>query len=149
MTAPEIDVAVKVAVYRTFAETGAPPTPTDVARRAGVDEPRVREAYAGLRAQRLLLLEADGVTIRMAPPFSGVPTQHRVESSGVEYFANCAWDAFGVVAALGRDGTVYSRCERSGDPLVLPVGPAGPAPSTWLFHCLVPAVHWWTDLVFT
>jgi hypothetical protein len=145
----EIDVAVKVAVYRTFAETGAAPTPADIARRAGVDELRVREAYASLRAQRLLLLEADGVTIRMAPPFSGVPTQHRVESSGVAYFANCAWDAFGVVAALGREGIVRSRCEQSGELLVLAVGPAGPAPSTWLFHCQVPAVHWWTDLVFT
>ena len=149
MTAAEIDVAVKLAVYRSFAETGERPAVAAVARRAGLDEPQVLASFASLRAQRLLLLEADGATIRMAPPFSGVPTQHRVESGGVSYFANCAWDAFGVVAALARDGVVHSRCERSGEPLVLAVGRGGPEPSTWLFHCLVPAVHWWSDLVFT
>jgi hypothetical protein len=37
-----------------------------------------REAYARLRAQRVLALESDGESIRMAPPFSGVPTQHVV-----------------------------------------------------------------------
>ena len=147
--AAEIDVAVKLAVYRTFAETGERPSVAAVARRAGVDEARVLAAFASLRAQRLLLLEPDGATIRMAPPFSGVPTQHRVESGGVSYFANCAWDAFGVVAALGRDGVVRSRCEQSHEPLVLAAGRNGPEPSTWLFHCHVPAVHWWTDLVFT
>ena len=31
----------------------------------------------------------------MAHPFSGVPTDYRVESSGVAYWANCAWDALG------------------------------------------------------
>ncbi len=25
----------------------------------------------------------------------------------------------------------------------------GPEPSSWLFHCLVPAAKWWDDLVFT
>jgi hypothetical protein len=29
------------------------------------------------------------------------------------------------------------------------VGLNGPAPSDWLFHCLVPAAHWWDDIVFT
>jgi len=145
----DLDVAVKLAVFGTFAETGERPSVAAVAQRAGIDEPRVLPAYARLRAQRLLLLEPDGATIRMAPPFSGVPTQHRVESNGVSYFANCAWDALGIVAALGRDGMVHSRCEQSGEPLRLAVGKDGPEPSTWLFHCLVPAVDWWTDLVFT
>lgn len=149
MTADEIDLAVKLAVYRTFGETGGRPSVAAVARRAGVDQAQVLASFASLRAQRLLLLEADGATIRMAPPFSGLPTQHRVESGGVSYFANCAWDAFGVVAALGRDATVHSRCEQSHEPLVLAVGKDGPEPSSWLFHCLVPAVHWWSDLVFT
>jgi hypothetical protein len=85
----------------------------------------------------------------MAPPFSGVPTQHRVESQGVSYFANCAWDALGVPAALHQSATVRSRCERSSEPLTLAVARDGPEPSTWLFHCLVPAARWWNDLVFT
>jgi hypothetical protein len=85
----------------------------------------------------------------MAPPFSGVPTQHEVIVDGKRYFANCAWDSLGVIAALQRSGEVHSRCEQSGEPLRLVVGPSGPEPSTWLFHCLVPAAKWWNDIVFT
>jgi hypothetical protein len=102
-----------------------------------------------LRAQRVLVLEADGSSIRMAPPFSGVPTQHRVEVAGVQYFANCAWDALAIPAALHRPGEIHSRCEQSREPLRLEVGLDGPGPSDWLFHCLVPAAHWWDDIVFT
>lgn len=143
------ETRIKVAVYRLFAETGRRPDPDEVARRVGVDRARVLEAYQTLRTQRLLLLEPDGASIRMAPPFSGVPTQHRVEVEGIEYFANCAWDALGVPAALHRPGRVRSRCEQSGEPLDLAVGVNGPETSTWLFHCPVPAAHWWDDLVFT
>ena len=109
----------------------------------------VLDAYPRLRAQRVLVLEADGSSIRMAPPFSGVPTPHVVLAGGVRYFANCAWDALGILAALHREGQVQSRCEQSADPLRLQVGLDGPEPSTWLFHSLVPAAKWWDDIVFT
>jgi hypothetical protein len=143
------DTQVKLAIYRHFAETGRRPSPPEVAGRAGTDVAGVLDAYPRLRAQRVLALEADGTSIRMAPPFSGVPTQHVVSAGGVQYFANCAWDALGVPAALRRPGVVRSRCEQSGEPLHLDVGLEGPGPSTWLFHCLVPAAKWWNDIVFT
>jgi hypothetical protein len=120
-----------------------------VAERAGYEVGIVLSAYARLRAQRLLVLEADGSSIRMAPPFSGVPTQHSIEMDGKQYFANCAWDAFGIPAALQRPGVVHSSCAQSGQPLHLSVGLDGPEPSDWLFHCLVPAAKWWDDIVFT
>ena len=145
----EFDTQVKLAVYRHFAETGRGPAPNEVAKRAGSDVGRVLEAYGRLRAQRLLVLEADGSSIRMASPFSGVPTQHVVEAAGTRYFANCAWDALGVPAALHTPGTVHSRCEQTGEPLHLRVGLEGPEPSDWLFHCLVPAAKWWDNIVFT
>ena len=145
----EIDVEVKLAIYRHFAETGRRPGVDEVARRAGGTVADALAAFASLRAQRLLLLEPDGRTIRMAPPFSGVPTQHRVEAGAVSYFANCAWDALGVPAALHQPAVVHSRCEQSGELLTLAVAHNGPESSTWLFHCAVPAARWWTDLVYT
>jgi hypothetical protein len=143
------DVAVKIAVYRHFAATGRRPSPGDVAARAGVPVDGIGEAYRRLRAQKVLVLEEDGVSIRMAPPFSGVATQHEVESNGVIYHANCAWDALGIPAALRAPATVRTRCERSGEPLRLEVGRDGPERSDWLFHCAVPAFRWWEDIVFT
>jgi hypothetical protein len=145
----DFDTQVKLAIYRHFAETGRGPLAAEVARLVGSDVKRVLDSYSRLRAQRVLALEADGVSIRMAPPFSGVPTQHIVIVDGRQYFANCAWDALGVSAALHQPGVVHSRCEQSGEPLELVIGPDGPEPSDWLFHCLVPAAKWWDDIVFT
>jgi hypothetical protein len=144
-----LDARVKVALYRRFAGTGRPPGVDEVAADVGSDAEAVLAAYRRLFAKRILVLDGDGSSIRMAPPFSGVPTQHVVESDGIRYFANCAWDALGVPAALHRSATVRSRCGDSNEPLTLEVGPTGPGPSTWVFHCLVPAVHWWDDIVFT
>ena len=145
------DLEVKLAIYRHFAETARRPSTEDVSARTGMPAADVPSAYARLRAQRVLVLEEDGVSIRMAPPFSGVPTQHVAVVEGRRYFANCAWDVFGIIAALGSRGLVESRCEQTLEPLRLDIGPDGPEapPSGWLFHCAVPAAHWWDDIVLT
>ena len=145
----DFDTQIKLAVYRHFAGTGRRPAAGEVAEMAEAEVGEVLEAYARLRAQRVLVLEADGSSIRMAPPFSGVPTQHVVLAGGKQYYANCAWDALGVPAALHLPAEVHSRCEQSGEPLLLQVGLDGPEASDWLFHCLVPAAKWWQDIVFT
>lgn len=144
-----LDTQTKLAIYRHFAETGQRPSLKVAAEHVGADVDSVREAYGQLRAQRVLVLEPDGVSIRMAPPFSGIPTQHVVIVDNTKYFANCAWDSFGILAALHRPGRVHSRCEQSGEPLNLNVDLEGPPPCDWLFHCLVPAAKWWDDIVFT
>jgi Alkylmercury lyase len=96
------DTQTKLAIYHHFAETGQRPSLEVIAERVRADVSSVREAYVRLRAQRVLVLEPDGVSIRMAPPFSGVPTQHVVIVDETKYFANCAWDSFGIPAALHR-----------------------------------------------
>jgi hypothetical protein len=80
----------KLAIYRHFAETGQRPSLEVVAERVGSDVSSVRETFFRLRAQRVLALEADGESIRMAPPFSDVPTQHFIIVDNRNYFANCA-----------------------------------------------------------
>jgi hypothetical protein len=143
------ETQTKLAIYRHFAETGLGPSLHVVAECVGADISCVRDAYVRLRSQRVLVLEPDGESIRMAPPFSGVPTQHVVIVDDTKYFANCAWDSFGIPAALHRPGWVHSRCEQSDEPLDLEIGLEGAPPCNWLFHCLVPAARWWDDIVFT
>ena len=143
------ELEVKLAVYRHFAETGVRPSCEHLAERVRVPVGEVAQAYQRLRGQRVLVLEDDGVSIRMAPPFSGIATQHVVKAGNRSYFANCAWDALGIPAALHQPATVHSRCEQSMEPLHLEVGLEGPATSDWVFHCVVPAAHWWDDIVFT
>jgi len=145
----DLDLRVKLAVYRHFAEHARRPTLEEIATGLNASGPEVVGAYARLRAQRVLVLEADGTSIRMAPPFSGVLTQHVVDVGERSYAANCAWDAFGIAAALRSPAIVHSRCEQSREPLRLAIGRDGPEPSDWWFHCAVPAAHWWDDIVFT
>jgi hypothetical protein len=145
----ELEVRVKLAIYEHFAAVGSRPSAEDIAARLDAAVPRVRESFRRLRAQRVLVLDADDESIRMAPPFSGVRTQHRVSAAGVSYHANCAWDALGIPAALHKPATVHSRCEQSLEPLELEVSDRGLEASDWLFHCVVPAAQWWDDIVFT
>lgn len=143
------DAEVRLAVYQHLAATGVAPTGATIADRLALATAEVVTSFQRLRASRTLYLEPDGESIRMAPPFSAVPTQHRVRVGHLEYYANCAWDALGIPAALHQSGIVYSRCEQTQTPLELHVGLDGPAPSAWIFHSLVPAARWWDDLVFT
>mgnify|MGYP001450346251 CR=1 FL=1 len=145
----DLDLEVKLAVYHHFAASGVRPSAAQIAERVKADVVSVRGAFGRLRAQRVLVLEADGESIRMAPPFSGVPTQHVVTADGISYFANCAWDALGIPAALQEPATIRSRCEQSLEPLHLEVSADGPTKSNWVFYCAVPAARWWNDIVFT
>jgi Alkylmercury lyase len=145
----DFDANVKQTVYRHFASTGTAPTPDQLAVQLACSADDVRAAFLRLQRNRVLLLDPDSETIRMAPPFSAVATPHRVEVGRQLYFANCAWDALGIPAALHQEALVHSSCGQSGTPLRLQVGVEGPEPSPWLFHCQVPAARWWVDLVFT
>jgi hypothetical protein len=148
-TSDTFDLTLRTAVYRHFAATGRSPALEEIGAAVGAATGEIQDGYRRLFAKRMLVPTRDLGSIRMAPPFSGVPTQHRVAVNGTEYFANCAWDAFGVVAALGGTGDVRSRCERTLEALELHLVPEGPAESAWRFHCVVPAAKWWDDIVFT
>ena len=143
------DLTLRTAVYRHFATTGRSPALDAMREATGATLEQVTEGYRRLYAKRMLVPAGDFSSIQMAPPFSGVLTQHRATVNGKEYFANCAWDAFGVVCALGGTGEVHSRCEQTLEPLELRLTPDGPPASEWRFHCVVPASAWWHDIVFT
>ncbi len=145
----DFDTRVKHAIYQHVARQATLPTVEDVAQSVAAPVSDVRAAYGRLAAHRMLVLEPDRERIRMAPPFSGVPTPHAVEVGGRSYFANCAWDALGIPAALHESGLVRSSCPDCGEALRLEIHADGPGPSSWLFHCAVPAARWWADIVFT
>ncbi len=150
----DFDTQVKRAIYQAIVETTRAPTVAEVAGRMGVLPSAVRAAFGRLYAAHAMVLEPDGETIRMALPFSGVPTQHRVHAGGRSYFANCAWDALGIPAALHKRAIVETRCEWSHEPIRLEIGPNGPSSAACatppcVVHFAVPAVHWWKDIVYT
>jgi hypothetical protein len=143
------DLAVRHATYRLFVELGRAPQPGEVAATTGGAEPEVLASWRRLHVQHALVLDDSGRSIRMANPFAGVPTAYRVRVEERRWYANCAWDAFGVCAALGADGRIETRCRDCDDPLTVEVRDRQPDDRTLVFHCLVPARSWWEDIGFT
>ncbi len=145
----DFDTRVKSAIYDWTARTTLPPTVVEAAGVVAATPEEVRDAYARLFRNRVLFLEPDGETIRMAPPFSAVPTQHRVTIGDREYFANCSWDSLGIPAALRAEADVFSRCEETLEPIHLRVRRGGPDPEPVVAHFALPPAKWWADLVYT
>ncbi len=142
------DLAVRNATYRLFAEHGRAPTLDEVAVATGQKRDAVSAAWQRLNDAHALVLDGDG-RLRMANPFSAVETPHRVEAAGRSWYANCGWDAFGIGVVLRTDSTIRTTCADCGDMLELEVRgyrPTDPAP---LFHVLVPAREWSSDIGFT
>jgi hypothetical protein len=146
----EQDLRIRNHVYASFVGTGSAPAPADTAAKLGLVEAEVADAYRRLHDAHALVLEPDSSRIRMLNPFSAVETPHRVEAGGREWFANCAWDALGIPAALHRDGSVRSECPDCGEPLELEVRDGELVRgSELLVHFVVPARRWWDDISFT
>ena len=143
------DLELRNHVYRRFVELGRAPTSAELADELSRPLDATVAALQRLHDAHALVLEADRPEIRMANPFSAVPTSHGVEAAGRSWYANCAWDAFGIPAALRVDGHVSSTCSDCGEPLEIDVVDARPVPDAYFAHILVPAAHWWDDIVFT
>jgi hypothetical protein len=150
MPADELDTRVKLAVYRITVDSGTVPSSVEVAKATGLTEDEVRVSFARLHAKRLLVPEpGDPTRIRMAPPFSGVPTAFPVDANGKRYFANCVWDAYGIAAALHADAVIPASDGHTGESLTLEVRNNQPVLKPHVAHFAVPAAHWWDDIVFT
>ncbi|MGI8517273.1 MAG: organomercurial lyase [Acidimicrobiia bacterium] len=144
----EPDRLLRNATYQLFVDLGRAPTPAQVATAIGLPKQTVEQGWHRLHEAHALVLSKGGELL-MANPFAALPTPHRVEATGSHWYANCAWDAFGICAALGTDGRVTTTCPDCGEELVVVVQGQRPLDDSTYFHCLVPARAWWDDIAFT
>ena len=143
-----MNVGLRKATYGLFVELGRAPTADEVAGATGGGVDEVRAGWHELHEAHALVLDDRG-EIRMANPFSAAPTPYRVEAAGRPWHANCAWDAFGICAALHVGGLIETACADCGGRLEVTVRDGRAGDESLVFHCLVPAAHWWNDIVFT
>ncbi len=143
------DNEVRLHIYRRFAEDGRPPSTdqTGEALQAGLDE--VSEAYRRLAEGRVIVLDPGTTDVWMANPFCAKPTPFRVEAGDRWWWGTCAWDAPGILAMLGLDGTVATACPDCEDPLELRVENGDVRPADAVGHFAVPAARWWEDIGYT
>ena len=149
LTVDAADIELRNVTYRLFVEQGRAPTAEEVGAAAAATVDEVERGWRRLHDAHALVLNAAGTELRMANPFSAVPSAYRVEADGRWWYANCAWDAFGIPAALGVDGHVSTTCPDCGKGIEIDVVAERPVPDRAVAHLLVPARHWWDDIVFT
>ena len=145
----EIDVLVRNVTYDQFVRRGQAPTIAEVAAALSLKALDIAASWRRLHDAHALVLHSATGDLLMLNPFSMAPTAYRVQAGERWWYANCAWDAFGVCAALGVDGRIETWCPDCAGRLVVRVASQRPDDITLLFHCLVSAAHWWDDIVFT
>jgi hypothetical protein len=144
----EFEREVRAAVYQGFRETGRSPSAAELAAAVDASRADIRVALAGLAGAHALVLQPDGESIRMAHPFSGVPTDAVVTITDRQWFANCAWDGLAIIGLFGGTGRLETPSPATGAPIVFEVAD-GVVHGDGVVHFLVPAAHFWDDIVHT
>ena len=140
---------VRLYIYNQMVETSAAPTTADTAHALGRPEDDVQHAYRALADARMLVLRPGSHTVWMAMPFSNMQTAFTVIAGGRAYYANCAWDAFGIPAMLGIDARIFTTCADCGGVLERKVA-NGTLPETrGVVHFALPPRRWWDDVGYT
>ena len=76
-------------------------------------------------------------------------TRYRVLANGRAYWANCAWDAFGIPAMLDSDAQIHTSCANTDQPIAITIQRGQFEPKQGVVHFPLPFVRWYEDLVFT
>ncbi len=140
---------VRAFIYQHFVETARPPTVDETATQFGLTREQATTIYAELGQRHAIFLEPGTHHIRMANPFSAIPTTFRVHAHGKAYWANCAWDSFGIPAALHTDAMIEATCAENQQPITLRVENGQVTCGAEHIHFLVPFRRWYDDLIFT
>lgn len=140
---------IRVFVYRNFADTTLAPNVDETATHFALTHEEAASAYEALHNYHAFFLAPGTHDVLIANPFSNVVTPFRVHANGKSYFANCAWDSFGIPVALHCDAVIEAACCQSGEKIAFQVRDGKVPKSEVLVHFLVPFKHWYDDLVFT
>jgi hypothetical protein len=144
-----VDRDVRLFVYERFLDEALPPSAEEVAAGLSLPAEAVQASFARLEEEHVLVFAPGTPNIWMANPLSAFPTPFRAETPRGAYWANCIWDAFGVIAMLGGDGTVRTSCGDCSEAMELRVEDGELVPSEGVAHFAVPARRWWDNIGYT
>jgi ribonuclease HI len=139
--------AVRLFIYRHFIETANAPDLATIARATTIADHDVAAALRKLADQHAIVLAPASVSVWMAHPFSAVPTPYPVDAGGRTYWANCAWDAAGMLSLIG-DGETQTLCADCGQPAGFGVQD-GALVGDGVVHFAVPPRRFWENVAYT
>ncbi|GAA4633539.1 organomercurial lyase [Actinoallomurus vinaceus] len=144
---------LRTAVYATLAEEGRAPSAGELAVRWGRSPEETVWGLRELAVRHTIVLGAADDVIRMAHPFSASPMGFVVSPldgrDDRNWWGGCAWDSFGISAALGVDVLIDTACPECGRRHRVTSGPERPPTPELTVHFPLPAARWWDDVVFT
>lgn len=150
MTGPSVADKIRRFVYNHVVEHGTAPKPAEIALQLELPFAEVKQALLRLsEGHAVVVADANTCDLWRAAPFSAVPTAFEVRAGKKRWWANCAWDGLGILAALKRDGEVLTACPCCNEPVTLRVKQGALAGGEGIVHFLVPVRGWYQDLVFT
>lgn len=137
------------AIFRYLVETGNVPSVNELAADLSLPIPTTKQLLNDLHNERVLFLGNDG-NIQMLWPFSGVPTVFKVIANNISYWANCAFDAVAIPAALNTDAVISAQfAYPSQDPVTICVKDGKISPGEHLVNMPLPVREWYKDIVYT
>jgi hypothetical protein len=143
-SAPDNDV--RLLIYQRFAAEGRPPMAIEIATAMGLSPLEVEASFRRLADGHVIVLAPGTHQIWMANPFSALPSPFAVRARNRDYFGSCIWDALGVIAMLGGEGEVATRCPDCGAEMSLSVTAGDVGPEDYVVHYAIPAARWWDDI---
>lgn len=136
-------------IYTTLTDTGHAPTTADIAAHFAISTDHAQRLLRDLHDRHAILLDSDTGAIRMANPYSAVPTPYRVLANGHTYWANCAWDSFGIAAMLGGNVEIEARATDDDAPIRFTIRGGQFVGHGEVVHFLLPFARWYDNLTFT
>lgn len=143
------DKKIRMYVYNHFLEFQRPPAVSEIAAHLGLSRDKVIDCLHRMHAGHILVLESGRSEVRMAMPFSAVPTGVRVTVKDKSWWANCAWDALGIPVMLKADGDIESACPHCSEPIHLAVRGNTVQGNSEIVRFEVAPAHFWDNIVHT
>jgi hypothetical protein len=115
----------------------------------GIPLDGVQDALVRLDEEGVIALYPETGALWLAHPFSAADEPFKVRTDEGTWDAVCVWDGLGVLAVLGSDGDVATKCPDCDESLELSVRSNAIAPSDYVVHFGVPARRWYEDIAHT
>ncbi len=148
-TITEFDLKIRTQIYRFFVDACRAPSYQEIADLLNAAKGDVRDSFHKLHERHMVYLELGTDAIRMANPFSAIPTKFMVKSGQKEWWANCAWDSLGIAAALKIDVHIEATYPDIQEIVELQVLNGTVDGKNHVVHFPLPCRQWYDDLVYT
>jgi hypothetical protein len=139
------ETELHTAIIRHVAQRGCAPSIGALRETLGWTESDVRAALERLAQLRGVILKPNSFDVWAIHPFTLMPTPTWVETQSNGWWANCAWCALGIAAALREDIRVVTRLGAERETIAFRVHDGRADNERLLIHFPFPPGDWWSN----